>query len=293
MGNIKWFPMYVDNDPALDNIEMEFGQLGFAVVVQMFRFIHHGDKGYYCELKDEVLRSFVDKLRMDSRRSLGGCRSSGWRSVSEILKASIKLGIFHAGLYEEYGILTSAQLQENYLKAVKRRKSAEILERFMLVSPTDIPENVNVIGKMYDNFSKMYDNQNTHKIRNDIVVVNSADGVGEKDTVKEERSIVSYYLQVINPNISKSICDILMSYQSDGMSYDCMKAILDDCRNDNHLNWSYISKVLLVKFNEGVRTLSEYRKDCEEFKARKQARAERGNVKKEYRPPESFQRVEV
>lgn len=292
MGNIQWFPMYVDNDPALDGIEREFGQVGFAVVVQMFRYIYHGKKGYYCELNDEVLSSFVDKLRMDSRLTSEGCRSSGWRRVSEILKSCVKRGIFHTGLFEKYGILTSADLQKNYLRAVKRRQSAEIDARFMLISATDLPKNVKIIGELYDNSEKMYDNENTHNMIDDIIVVNSADGVGKKDSVNEERSIVSYYLQVINPNISKSICDILVSYQADGMSYECMKAILDDCRNDNHLNWSYISKVLSLKFNSGIRTLADYRKDCENFQAAKLSGG-KPKGKREYRVQETFHRVEL
>ena len=295
MSKIQWFPMYVDNDPALDRIEREFGQVGFAVVVQMLRFIHHGSKGYYCELNDEVLSSFVDRLRMDSRRSSEGCRSAGWRRVSEILKSSIKCGIFHCGLYEKYGILTSEELQKNYLRAVKRRQSAEIQARFMLVSPTALPKNVKIIGEMYDNSEKLYDNENTHY----ITVCNeeekrNADGVGGYDTVKEERSIVSYYLQVVNPNISKSICDVLISYQEDGMSYDCLKAIIDDCRNDNHLGWSYISKVLADKYNSGIRTLDGYRKAREDFQARKQEQGKsKGRGKKEYSAPQSFTRVEL
>ena len=294
MSKIQWFPMYVDNDPALDRIEREFGQVGFAVVVQMLRFIHHGSKGYYCELNDEVLSSFVDRLRMDSRRSSEGCRSAGWRRVSEILKSSIKCGIFHCGLYEKYGILTSEELQKNYLRAVKRRQSAEIQARFMLVSPTALPKNVKIIGEMYDNSEKLYDNENTHYITDDIVIVNSADGVGEKDSVSEERSIVSYYLQVVNPNISKSICDVLISYQEDGMSYDCLKAILDYCRNENHLGWSYIHAVIKKMYHAGVRTLSDYEKDCETFQARKQEQGKsKSRDKKEYSAPQSFTRVEL
>ena len=146
---------------------------------------------------------------------------------------------------------------------------------------------------MYDNLEELYDNQNTHNITlcNEEEKRN-ADGVGGCDTVKEERSIVSYYLQVINPNISKSICDILISYQTDGMSYSCMKAILDDCRNDNHLNWSYISKVLSDKYNSGIRTIEDYRKAREDFQAKKQERKTKPG-RKEYKPPESFQRVEM
>ena len=293
MGNIQWFPMYVDNDPALDGIEREFGQVGFAVVVQMFRYIYHGKKGYYCELNDEVLSSFVDKLRMDSRLTSEGCRSSGWRRVSEILKSCVKRGIFHTGLFEKYGILTSADLQKNYLRAVKRRQSAEIDARFMLISATDLPKNVKIIGELYDNSEKMYDNENTHNITlcNEEEERN-ADAVGGCDTVKEERSIVSYYLQVINPNISKSICDILVSYQADGMSYACMKEILDDCRNDNHLNWSYISKVLSDKYNSGIRTIEDYRKARENFQAAKQERG-KAKGKRAYQVQETFTRVDL
>ena len=156
-----------------------------------------------------------------------------------------------------------------------------------------LPKNVKIIGELYDNSEKMYDNENTHNITlcNEEEKRN-ADGVGGYDTVNEERSILSYYLQVINPNISKSICDILVSYQADGMSYECMKEILDDCRNDNHLSWSYISKVLSDKYNSGIRTIEDYRKARENFQAAKQERG-KAKGKRAYQVQETFTRVEL
>ena len=73
------------------------------------------------------------------------------------------------------------------------------------------------------------------------------------------------------------------------MSYECLKAILDDCRNDNHLSWSYISRVLSEKYHAGVRTKEDYDEARAQFRA---MHSQKGDRKKPAEAPRGFERID-
>lgn len=130
---------YFDFDVVLDEkfelIEAEFGLSGFAVVVKLFQRIY-GQRGYYCEWNDEVALVFARAVGM------------GANAVSEIVRASIKRGIFCKDMFERFSILTSNGIQKRYFNAVKRRNDVKVEERYLLVSldPQIISASINRIS---------------------------------------------------------------------------------------------------------------------------------------------------
>ena len=58
--------------------------------------------------------------------------------VKRILTLAAEYGIFHPGLFSEFGILTSSEIQKQYLFSTKRRKSSAIEERYNLID--DAPD---------------------------------------------------------------------------------------------------------------------------------------------------------
>ena len=58
--------------------------------------------------------------------------------VKRILALAAEYGIFHPGLFSEFGILTSSEIQKQYLFSTKRRKSSAIEERYNLID--DAPD---------------------------------------------------------------------------------------------------------------------------------------------------------
>ena len=131
-NGVDYFPLDVSLDQKFELIEAEFGLKGFAVVVKLLQRIY-GQQGYYCEWTDEVALLF-------SRQ----CGELGGSAVSEIITASIKRGIFDRTLYEKYSILTSKGIQKRYFEAIARRKNVVVDGRYLLVSDTEISENVNI-----------------------------------------------------------------------------------------------------------------------------------------------------
>ncbi len=127
-NGIDYFPLDTVLDTKFDLIEAEFGLTGFAIVVKLFQKIY-GEQGYYCEWTDEVALLFSHKV-------------GGGNAVSEIVKASVKRGIFDKNLYDKYSILTSKGIQERYFEAVNRRTQINVISEYLLVSDTVFGENV-------------------------------------------------------------------------------------------------------------------------------------------------------
>ena len=131
---IPYFPLDVCPDDKLDLIEAEFGLKGFAVIVKLYQKIF-GGLGYYCEWTNDVGMRFSRIV------------CEGYTLVSEIVSAAIRRGIFDNDLYEKYGVLTSAEIQEKYFKAVSRRKQVNVKSEYLLIKVDQLSGNVNILSE--------------------------------------------------------------------------------------------------------------------------------------------------
>lgn len=154
-SGIPFFPLDVHLDDKFELIEAEYGLKGFAVVVKLLQKIY-GGQGYYCEWTSDVELLFAKNI------GLGGS------SVSEIVAASIKRGIFDSHLFEEYHILTSKGIQKRCFEAYARRKRIEIEKRYLLVDVTQICKNVNIFWKNADISSENVNNF-SHRIEEERI----------------------------------------------------------------------------------------------------------------------------
>lgn len=152
MGKIglEYFPFVCINDDKLDLIEAEFGLKGLAIIVKLLQRIY-GERGYYCEWDAEVELLF-------SKRQCG--LSEGDNSVSEVVKAAIKRGLFDKELYEKYDVLTSRGIQKRFFEAAKRRNIVEVEKRYLLLKVAQIPNNVHINEEnVYENQKNVYRNE--------------------------------------------------------------------------------------------------------------------------------------
>lgn len=141
---IVYFPLDVCSDTKLKLIEAEFGLNGFALVVKLWQKIY-AEGGYYCEFDEEVALLFANENHV------------GGNAVSEILRASFKRGIFDGAMYNKYNILTSHGIQVRYLEATVRRSQVEIENRYLLLTASEIRENVTITGvSVYNNPQNVY-----------------------------------------------------------------------------------------------------------------------------------------
>lgn len=114
----------------ISEIESEYGVKGFAIVVRLWQKIY-AEKGYYCEWVERSPLLFLSNW-------FGGNSGVTVSLINEIVNRCLKNGIFDATMYENYSILTSARIQEQYFDAVKRRKEILVKKEYLLVSVGEI-----------------------------------------------------------------------------------------------------------------------------------------------------------
>lgn len=103
------------NDDALDYIEIEYGLAGYGLYMKMLNKIY--SNGYFYYLGEMQKKVFSKKNRIKISK------------LEEIINDCLEYGIFDKTLYTQYNILTSKDIQIQYLKHYN-----DIKEEFCLLS---------------------------------------------------------------------------------------------------------------------------------------------------------------
>lgn len=114
---ILYFPLKVNlpENIAMELVEARFGLKGVAVVIKLLCKIYK-ENGYYLTWNGEQRALFSVKAGRDvSEEEMQG-----------IVNILVEKGFFDRELYEKQGVLTSAEIQEAWLDATKRRKGREL-----------------------------------------------------------------------------------------------------------------------------------------------------------------------
>lgn len=114
---ILYFPLKVNlpENIAMELVEARFGLKGVAVVIKLLCKIYK-ENGYYLTWNGEQRALFSVKAGRDvSEEEMQG--------IVDIL---VEKGFFDRELYEKQRVLTSAEIQEAWLDATKRRKGREL-----------------------------------------------------------------------------------------------------------------------------------------------------------------------
>ena len=225
-------------------IEAEFGLKGFAIVVKLFQKIY-GERGYYCEWTNDVELLFSNSV------------NEGRSFVSEIVKASIKRGLFDKDLYERYGVLTSTGIQTQYLKAVSRRTQINVINEYLLIKVNNMPKNVNIISKNVDSFRE----------NADIFPQRREENNREENNREEERrnapaaaavfAAYEKYIGLVTPSVVEGI----EFYISKEMEPDLIIRIIEYACEQGKRSWQYINRAVLGNFKEDILTLDAYKRN--------------------------------
>ncbi|WP_270487845.1 DUF4373 domain-containing protein [Butyricimonas synergistica] len=124
---LDYFPVDVDmfetDDVAL--ITSEFGAKADSVLIRLLCRIYKN--GYWCKWGDDECSLF--------------CKLAGGifvpNHVREIVAGCVRRSIFDKSVFNMFGVLTSKEIQEKYLRATLERKEIEIVADYWLL---DIPE---------------------------------------------------------------------------------------------------------------------------------------------------------
>lgn len=225
-------------------IEAEFGLKGFAIVVKLFQKIY-GERGYYCEWTNDVELLFSNSV------------NEGRSFVSEIVRASVRRGLFDKDLFEQYGVLTSNGIQTQYFKAVSRRTQINAIEEYLLIDVSQIPKNVNIISKNVDNFQKNADISRQRREENNREENNRKEKKREDDAAAAVFSAYEKYIGLVTPSVVEGI----EFYISKEMEPELIIRLIEYACEQGKRSWQYINSAVLGNFKEDILTLDAYKRN--------------------------------
>ena len=127
MGRIKqgldYFPLSTDfiHDRVVRRIMKREGDSAFAILLYALSYIYSGE-GYYVHADDEFCDELSDRFfNIDND------------TVRRVLKLSAEYGFFDLNIYERYHVLTSADIQRQYIFITKRRNHLPIDSAYRLL----------------------------------------------------------------------------------------------------------------------------------------------------------------
>lgn len=124
-SGVDYFTLDCHFEDNVKLVEAEFGIKGFGVIIKLWQKIY-SDKGYYTKWSRPVALLFAQSCGV------------GISVVEEVVKASLREGVFNQKLYDRYGILTSAGIQKRYAEATRKREFVNFEKAYLLI---DAPKN--------------------------------------------------------------------------------------------------------------------------------------------------------
>ncbi len=136
MGRIKqgldYFPLSTDfmHDRIVRRVMKREGDSAFAVLLYILSYLYSGE-GYYVRADKDFCDELADQLFTTDNDA-----------VRRIIHLFLEYGLFDSALFERYRILTSADIQRQYLFITKRRNRPRICQEYCLLSEEERAEAV-------------------------------------------------------------------------------------------------------------------------------------------------------
>ena len=162
----------------------EHGHKALSVLFLLHQMIY-AEKGYYTEWDDD--------------RALLIALSAGDLNVADIQKvvqSAVAKGIFHREIFERYKVLTSVEIQNHYMRVVRRRKTIlnnaqyVISDELNTIVATNQPKQINV------DYQKPVVEEKSEKVEPELVI---------SDDVLKESSPLGSTFNVLPPTIESQI----------------------------------------------------------------------------------------
>lgn len=125
---LSYFPMDVDisDNDKIAMIEALHGAEGFRFIVKILCKIY--DNSYFCEWDKRSQILYANRVNVNIN------------TINAITNTAIEEGLFNREMYEKYEILTSKNIQEQYIDSTSRRKEITFLEKYLLLEDIMLTE---------------------------------------------------------------------------------------------------------------------------------------------------------
>ena len=103
------------------------GAKSVSVLICLLANVYRKD-GYFMKWDGDMGCLIAEETGLD----IGTSRTE--LMVTDVLSKALSVGFFDAGIFNEYGVLTSEGIQERYFSAIERRKKIEIIKEYFLLN---------------------------------------------------------------------------------------------------------------------------------------------------------------
>ena len=132
---VMYFPFDTDffQDDKIRMVKAEFGIKSVTVILYILCEIYRKN-GYFIKWDKQACLLMSD--------GIGGGTSPEY--ISEVVHGCIRCSFFDKGVFEAFGVLTSAGIQRRYIRMLNKRSSIQLIEEYWLIdfSEEEIPSSI-------------------------------------------------------------------------------------------------------------------------------------------------------
>lgn len=264
-----WSVNIFDGDTKIDKLLEAQGWQGFSIYFYLCQMAYKFD-GYFYKWS-------YDDSTTTARRMGGGIRSE---AVKATVNTCFRAGLFHKGLFEEHGILTSKGIQRRYYAVIRSRRVKTVDPTFWLLDAEECPglclqgTNEDLQGTNADLQLAFADLQAANAIESKVKeskeefhtsskALSAAREKAAGGTIGpcpvEVKRLSAYFETKFSWNCSRELLDQFVLSFLDGASEEFLHAVVDNVvlrAPKNPLR--YLIRVLKILQNEGVKDLAAY-----------------------------------
>ena len=273
---LDYFPLDVGflRDRKVKLLRAEFGASSVVFVLYVFCKVFE-EEGYFCTWDNDELLIASDELKEKPAY------------LSEVLSGCLKRSIFDEGVFQMFGVLTSAGIQRRYLAGCEKRDDITLFEEYLLIEKKEIQAStlrkcafVSVSGEktpVNSPETMVFSPENPQskvkksKVNDPHACAREDDEDDEDENGKKLKVICNAYESSIGL-MPRHVASAAMSFAKAGLDTDLIVRAIHIAAENNARTWSYVSAILRNCENKGIHTLQQFEA---ESRARKEKTAEK------------------
>lgn len=169
-NGIDFFPYPSSNTTALQLLEAKYKLRGVAIYLKLLQKIFC-EEGYFYSVSDDVILLLNKEIGVNDN------------IIPDVINECLTRGLFDKSMYEKYKILTSDEIQKEYLNAVRKRKNIELKEEYRLLFASNFFKKAEEIEKTAEDFPKTAEEKNKGKESKEKENKNEVNNLEEGNTI--------------------------------------------------------------------------------------------------------------
>ena len=179
---LEYFPMdtTILGDIRYRLLMKQEGEGAIAVLLSLFSSIYGGE-GYYAKVDDALVLG-IEALMYNQTT----------QQIRSIIDTAVKHGIFDTKMYDEHGVLTSLDIQQQFMYSTRRRSRSESLGKYCLIEEEESCEKARETAieaaQTQAECAKLQQKENKCN-KNHEIVYNGTHSIAQQSTAEHSKKI--------------------------------------------------------------------------------------------------------